>query len=87
MGFYDELKPNEVPMTISELSAEIEKLPYGERILLLETIVKSLRQEPLKPKPSKEPLNLFGILKTDELPPSDDDLNVAHFDRLSAKHR
>lgn len=75
-----------IPVTISELTVEIEKLSVGDRLSLLETIVKSLRRETRKPQFPREHLDLFGILKTENPPPSDDDLQKIYLDRLTEKH-
>ena len=76
-------------MTHAELIKEIMQLPLEQRMELLETISRSVREE-MQPRPRENsvPLSqrLYGILKFDGDPPTDEELKNHYADYLLEKY-
>lgn len=75
-------------MTYEQLFAEARRLPVLERLRLLEAIARSLRDEgdamPLRGVPASE---LEGRLKTEDPPPTDEELREDYVNYLIEKYR
>lgn len=79
-------------MTFQEMLAEIPRLTTQERLLLLEALSRSLRDELTRAAPERQAEHeaivdrLFGALHTADQPPSDDVLRASYTDYLSKKY-
>lgn len=74
-------------MTRQQLLSEIEKLSLAERVELLETITRSVREE-LQPRARTPGAvgRLRGIAKPDGATPSDEELKADYVNYLSGKY-
>ena len=76
-------------MILQEMLAEIPRLTPYERLLLLEAVSRSLREE-LTPGQiaAREATveRLFGALRPEGQPPTDEDLRKGYTDYLSKKY-
>lgn len=75
-------------MAIQEIIAEINKLPFDQRLELLERLAHSLRDE-WEPKPAmKASVNeVRGMLKSNGPVPTDGELESAYTDYLLEKYQ
>jgi hypothetical protein len=79
-------------MTLQAILSEIPRLTAWERLVLLETVSRSLREElgALTPTQRAEREatvdRLFGALQPDGTTPTDDDLREAYTDDLGKKY-
>ena len=74
-------------MTHEELIKEIMQLPLEQRMELLETISRSLREE-MRPREQKESIvsRLRGIAKFDGPPPTDEEIKEDYTRYLMEKY-
>lgn len=75
-------------MTIKHLIEEIPRLSIEERLVLLETITRSLRTSITPKEPVRESVvdRLYGAFKTDGTQLSDDDVERIRDQVLMEKH-
>jgi len=74
-------------MTLNELQEQALKLPSEERLQLIDALTRSLQPQALPtPKPKGLVASLIGIAKTDELPPTDEEVRVMLDERLAQKY-
>lgn len=75
-------------MSWQELRKEALQLSVSDRLLLVETIVRSLSNElkPRPPVPEGTLTGLHGLLKKDEPPPTDDEIEAMLEERLKEKY-
>lgn len=79
-------------MTLQEILSELPRLTTRERLVVLEALSRSLREDlgALTPTERAEREatvdRLFGVLSSDGTPPSDDELREAYTDYLSKKY-
>ncbi|AFY85219.1 hypothetical protein [Oscillatoria acuminata] len=74
-------------MLLPELKAEILKLPPGDRLALMAAIVASLREtEGSIPERSQAIHRMRGLLKTDEPPPTDQEVAAMLEERRLEKY-
>jgi hypothetical protein len=71
-----------------ELRKEAYQLSVSDRLLLVEAIVRSLSNElrPRPPVPKGTLTGLHGLLKTDEPPPTDEEIEAMLEERLKEKY-
>ena len=79
-------------MVDHELIERVTRLPVSQRLELIELLTHSLREE-LAPQPTTatedavDMVNrLFGILRTDDLPPTDEEIKEDYTNYLSQKY-
>lgn len=75
-------------MSWEELRKQAYQLSVSDRLLLVEAIIHSLNNE-LQPRPSVPPEvweRLRGSLKTENSPPTDDDIAAMLQERLEEKY-
>lgn len=74
-------------MTHEELIKEIMQLPLEQRMELVETISRSVREE-MRPREQKESIvsRLRGIAKFDGPPPTDEDIKEDYIRYLTEKY-
>jgi hypothetical protein len=74
-------------MTHEELIKEIMQLPLEQRMEILETISRSLREE-MRPREQKESIvsRLRGIAKFDGPPPTDEEIKEDYTRYLTEKY-
>ncbi|HEV7374363.1 MAG TPA: hypothetical protein VGN95_06590 [Pyrinomonadaceae bacterium] len=74
-------------MTREELIKEIMQLPLEQRMEILETISRSLREE-MRPREQKESIvsRLRGIAKFDGPPPTDEEIKEDYTRYLTEKY-
>jgi len=80
-------------MAYQELLVQIPRLSTRERLLLLEVLSRSLREELMPPAATQSSAareatvdRLFGALKTEGQPPTDAELREAYTDYLIKKY-
>ncbi|MBX3276396.1 MAG: hypothetical protein KF868_00180 [Acidobacteria bacterium] len=75
-------------MAIQEIIAEINKLPFDQRLELLERLAHSLRDE-WEPKPARMASvgEVRGMLKSDAPAPTGEELKSAYTDYLLEKYQ
>jgi hypothetical protein len=71
-------------MTYEAIVAELPRLTREERRELLEEIARSLRET--RARPEEERIDLYGILKTDGPPPTDEEVREMIVDYLWHKY-
>ena len=72
-------------MTYAELVEAVTKLPADERLRLLETIARSLRDEGTRH--TRTGAEMRGIFSMDEPPPTDDEVKEMYTAYLVEKYR
>lgn len=75
-------------MSWQELRKEALQLSVSDRLLLVEAIVRSLSNDlrPRPPVPKSTLTGLHGLLKTDEPPPTDEEIEAMLEERLKEKY-
>lgn len=76
-------------MSWQELRKEAMQLSVSDRLLLIETIARSLSEElrPRQPIPEGTLTGLRGLLKTDGSPPTDEEVEAMLAERLEEKYK
>lgn len=76
-------------MSWQELRKEAMQLSVSNHLLLVEAIVRSLRDElrPRPPAPQGTLTGLRGLLKKDGLPPTDEEVKAMLAERLEEKYK
>jgi hypothetical protein len=72
-------------MSVQEILAEIPSLSFEERLQLIETISRSLRED-RQVRGGRRASELLGILKTDGPTPTDEKLREDYTDYLMEKY-
>jgi hypothetical protein len=75
-------------MSWQELRKEAMQLSVSDRLALVEAIVGALSEElrPRQPIPKGTLTGLHGLLKTDEPPPTDEEIEALLEERLKEKY-
>ena len=76
-------------MTYQAIASEVVRLPLNERLLLLETLTRSVREELVAPITQQVDTSLrlvCGMLKPDGPPPTDDELREDYASYLIGKY-
>lgn len=76
-------------MSWQELRKEAIQLSVSDRLLLIETIARSLSEElrPRQPIPEGTLTGLRGLLKKDGPPPTDEEVEAMLAERLEEKYK
>ncbi len=79
-------------MTLSEMITKLPELTTREQLLLLEALSRALRTDLESPSPAERAEReatvdrLFGALRSDSEPPTDEAVREGHTDYLSKKY-
>ncbi|NER38811.1 MAG: hypothetical protein F6J93_33465 [Oscillatoria sp. SIO1A7] len=74
-------------MNVQELKNEAYKLSVSDCLILANSIIQSL-QDDLRPRPNRQGIaqRMIGLLKTDEPPPNDAEVEAMLEERLVEKY-